>query len=108
MIVREAKFQRRRVLARTIPKLGFKIVIGTTKSEVKMMFFSQSTLRPWGENCCPRMLVSPATSLGCSAMMLKLASVSTRRPGDVPTAAEKLLAQNKFADGCDCTYNPCK
>jgi hypothetical protein len=93
MIVRDAKSQRRRVLARTIPKLGLRIVTGTTKSEVRMMFFSQSTLRPCGENCSPRMLPSPAKSLGCSAIMLKLASVSTSRPGEVPAAAN--LCQSK-------------
>ena len=48
MMVLEAKFQRRRVLSLMMPKLGFKIESGTTKSEVSMRFFSKSTLRPWG------------------------------------------------------------
>lgn len=33
------------------------------------------------------MLALEAASLGCSAMMLKLLSVSTSRPGEVPAAA---------------------
>lgn len=74
------------VFARRIPVLGFKILMGSTKSEVRMKFLSQSMLRPWGENCSPRMLSVPSTSSGHSWMMSKFASVSTRRPGEVPTA----------------------
>lgn len=87
IIVLDDRFQRRKVLARWIPNVGFKMVTGTTKSEVRIMFFLKSTLSPWGENCSPRMLSVLATSSGHSWMMLKLASVSMRRPGDVPTAA---------------------
>lgn len=89
MIVLEARFHRRRVLALCLPRDGFKIVIGTTKSEVRIRFLFQSTLSPWGLNCSPRILRVPATSWGCSAMILKFASVSTRRPGEVPTAARE-------------------
>lgn len=46
MIVLEAKFHRRSVLSEIFPRLGFKIERGTMKSEVRMMFLSQSTLRP--------------------------------------------------------------
>jgi hypothetical protein len=46
----EARFQRRRVLSLMIARLGFKIDSGTTKSEVRMMFLSQSTLSPCGLN----------------------------------------------------------
>ena len=47
-IVRVGRSQSRSVLAFWIPaaEAGFKIVTGTTKSEVRMMFFSQSMERP--------------------------------------------------------------
>jgi hypothetical protein len=46
IMVFEAKFHNRRVLARTMPRDGFRIVIGTTKSDVRIRFFLKSTLRP--------------------------------------------------------------
>lgn len=82
----ESRSHRRRVFARRMPRLGFRMVMGSTKSDVRMSLRSQSMLRPWGENCSPRMLSRPPTSSGHSWMMLKSASVSTRRPGEVPTA----------------------
>jgi hypothetical protein len=106
MMVRDARFHRRSVLATTLPRLGFKTVIGMTKSEVKMMFLFQSIVRPWGENCSLRMFKVPAMSFGHSAMMSKFAFVSTRRPGDVPTAAVKYQQQlTKWGMG---SYSPCK
>ena len=85
-----SRSHRRSVLARWIPAAdaGLRIVTGTTKSDVRMIFLFQSMLRPWGENCWPRMLSVESTSSGHSWMMLKFASVSMRRPGEVPTAAE--------------------
>jgi hypothetical protein len=65
---------------------GLRMVSGTTKSEVRMILALKSMERPWGLNCSPRMLSVPSTSSGHSWMMLKLASVSTRRPGEVPRA----------------------
>lgn len=89
MIAFEPRFHRRRVLSETLPRLGFKIERGTIKSEVRIMFLSQSTLRPCGLKLSASMLAFDATSVsfGCSAMMLKLLSVSTSRPGEVPAAA---------------------
>lgn len=83
-----AKFQRRRVSSETLPAVGFRIVTGIMKSDVRMRFLSKSMLRPWGLNLSLTIFAFPATSLGCSAIMLKLLSVSTRRPGDEPTAAK--------------------
>jgi hypothetical protein len=40
MIVREARFHNRSVLSWTMPRDGFRIVTGITKSDVRMMFFS--------------------------------------------------------------------
>ena len=88
MIVLLARFHKRRVLSEILPRLGFRIESGTMKSEVRMMFCLKSIDRPCGLNKSLKMLAVPAASLGCSAMMLKLLSVSTRRPGDVPPAAE--------------------
>ena len=42
----ESRSQRRSVSAWRTPRLGFKMEIGSTKSEVKMSFFSQSILSP--------------------------------------------------------------
>lgn len=66
---------------------GFRIERGTTKSLVRIMLALKSMLNPCGENCSPRMLRVEGTSSGHSWIMLKFASVSTRRPGEVPTAA---------------------
>ena len=63
-----------------LPVVGFNIDNGTMKSEVRMMFFSQSMVRPCGENCSPRILSVPLTSSGCSWMMLRSLSVSINRP----------------------------
>ena len=87
IIVLVFKSQRRRVSSLILPRLGFKIESGMMKSEVRMSPLFQSTLRPWGLNLSLMIFKFPATSLGCSAMMSKLLSVSTRRPGDVPAAA---------------------
>lgn len=86
MMALVSRFHRRRVFARLMPRVGLRMVTGSTKSEVRMNFLSQSMLRPCGENCSPRMFNRLAGSSGHSWMMLKLASVSTRRPGEVPTA----------------------
>lgn len=58
MILRELSSQRRRVLAFWIPiaEAGLRMVTGTTKSEVRIMFLLKSILRPCGLNCSPRML----------------------------------------------------
>lgn len=84
-----ARFHRRRVSSRIIPRLGFKTESGTTKSEVRIMFFAKSMLSPWGSKLSANMLAVDARSVsrGCSAMMSKLLSVSTKRPGEVPAAA---------------------
>lgn len=84
-----SRSQRRRVLALLMPRADadLRIVTGTIKSEVKMSFLSQSIVRPWGENWSLRMSRVEEKSSGHSWMMLKLASVSTRWPGEVPTAA---------------------
>ena len=50
------------VLSLTIPKLGFKIVTGITKSEVRIKFLAKSIVRPWGLKFSPRMLRVDATS----------------------------------------------
>jgi hypothetical protein len=76
-----------------MPRLGFRMVTGATKSDVRMMFLFQSTVRPWGSNCSPRMLSMPLVSSGHSWIISKLASVSTRRPGDVPTAARLYVSK---------------
>lgn len=77
-----------------IPGLGFRIEIGTTKSDVRIRFFSQSILSPWGENCSPRTLSNPFVSSGNSWMMLRSESVSIKRPGDVPTAEPMYVKKN--------------
>lgn len=87
MIDLSARFHRRRVLSEILPRLGFKIESGTIKSEVRMIFLFQSTLRPWGLKLSASMLAFDAASFGCSAMMLNWLSVSTSRPGEVPAAA---------------------
>jgi len=58
MILRELSSQRRRVLAFWMPiaEAGLRMVTGTTKSEVRIMFLLKSMLRPCGLNCSPRML----------------------------------------------------
>ncbi len=86
MMVRVARSHNRSVLARWMPVVGLRMDSGTTKSDVRMTPLLKSTDSPCGENCSPRMLRVPATSSGHSWMMLSSASVSTRRPGEVPTA----------------------
>jgi hypothetical protein len=86
IMVRVERFHSRRVLARWIPRVGLRMDRGTTKSDVRMTPLLKSTERPWGENCSPRTFNKPLTSSGHSCRMLPSASVSTRRPGDVPTA----------------------
>lgn len=56
MILRSSRLQSRRVSAYCTPSVGFRMVIGTTKSEVRITFLLKSMSRPWGENCSPRML----------------------------------------------------
>ena len=51
-----------------------------------MRFFSKSMFSPCGLNCDPSTFSVPLVSSGHSCMMLLFASVSIRRPGDVPTA----------------------
>lgn len=46
MMDRLSKSHRRRVLALTFPVVGFKMVTGTTKSEVKIIFLFQLMLNP--------------------------------------------------------------
>lgn len=81
------RFQRRRVLSLTFPSVGFKIDKGTIKSDVRMTFFCQSTVRPWGLKFSPRTFAIPAGSSGNSWVISPSALVSTRRPGEVPAAA---------------------
>lgn len=106
MIVFVDKFHNLKVLALIVPKLGLRTERGTTKSEVRIIFFSKSTLRPWGENWSARMLTCPARSSGHWPMMSKLALVSIRRPGAVPAAAGKLLACSKNEGKMFDTYIP--
>ena len=91
MIDRSARFHRRRVSSEILPRLGFKIDRGTIKSEVRMIFLFQSTVSPCGLKFLASMLALDLMSFGCSAMMLKLLSVSTKRPGEVPAAATQGL-----------------
>jgi hypothetical protein len=98
MIVREARLHNRSVLSCTMPRDGFRIVTGITKSDVRMMFFSQSTVSPWGLKFSPKMLALPAISSGHSLMILKLSSVSTSRPGEVPTAEPMYVMKNPLED----------
>lgn len=100
MIDLSARFHRRKVLSVILPRLGFKIERGTIKSEVRMMFLFQSTLRPCGLKLSARILRLDLTSFGCSAMMLKLLSVSTKRPGEVPAAAMQTLVFSTNQKSC--------
>jgi len=72
MIVREARFHRRKVLSCWMPREGLRIDTGTTKSEVSMIFLFQSTVRPCGLNGSSTTLRVPATSVtaGNSLMIL--------------------------------------
>lgn len=79
--------QRRRVLSLIFPSVGFKIVKGTIKSDVRITFLSQSTVRPWGLKLSWRMFKFPGASSGNWWMISPCALVSTRRPGEVPAAA---------------------
>ena len=58
MILRSESRHRRRVLARWIPAAdtGFKMLKGTTKSDVMIMSLLKSTVRPWGLNWDSRIL----------------------------------------------------
>ena len=87
MIDLVGRSHKRKVLSEIFPRLGLRIESGTIKSEVRIMFLLKSMLRPCGLKRSLKILALEAGSLGCSAMMLKFLSVSTRRPGEVPPAA---------------------
>ena len=78
-MVRVSRSQSLSVLALCFPaaETGFKMLNGTMKSDVRMIFLSQSIVNPWGENCESKTLNVPAASSGHSCMILLLASVST-------------------------------
>lgn len=100
MICLESSFHKRRVLSLILPALGFKIESGTIKSEVRMIFLFQSTVRPWGLKLSVMMFKVPALSSGNWWRMLPCLSVSTRRPGDVPAAAETHQWLNREPGWC--------
>lgn len=81
------RFQRRRVLSLIFPSVGFKMLTGTIKSDVRMTFLFQSTVRPWGLKLSLRTFAFPSTSSGNWWMISPCALVSTSRPGEVPAAA---------------------